>query len=95
MANGNPSYLKSWPNEQFATGGGGSSGTVTSVSAGNGLLGGVISSAGTLSVNYGTSAELITGTNTTKLFHAAAAIAIRRAGLTGAAAQEADVVLQS
>lgn len=93
MANGNPSYLKSWPNEQLVTGGGGgASGTVTSVSAGNGLLGGVISSAGTLSVNYGTSAELITGTNTTKLFHAAAMAGASIAGISAGAADAGKFV---
>ena len=86
MANGNPSYLRTWPNEQLITGGGGgSSGTVTSVSAGNGLLGGVISVSGALSVNYGTAAELITGTNTTKLFHAAAMAGASISGLSAGA----------
>lgn len=93
MANGNPSYLRTWPNEQFVTGGGGGgSGTVTSVSAGNGLLGGVISGAGTLSVNYGTSADLITGTNTTKLFHAAAMAGASIAGISAGAADAGKFV---
>ena len=93
MANGNPSYLRTWPNEQLITGGGGgASGTVTSISAGNGLLGGVISSSGTLSVNYGTSAELITGTNTTKLFHAAAMAGASIAGLSAGAADAGKFV---
>lgn len=90
MSNANPRYLKAWPKEEEVTAGG--VGTVTSVGAGSGLLGGPITAAGTLSVDYGTSADLIAGTDNVKLFHAAALAGASVLGLSAGAADAKKLV---
>lgn len=85
MGSSNPRYLAAWPKEQQATGGGGGTGTVTSVGSGSGLLGGPITGAGALSVDYGTSADLLAGTNPVKLYTAAALAGASVAGISAGA----------
>lgn len=87
MSNANPRYLRAWPNEQYNA-----TGTVTSVGSGSGLLGGPITAAGTLSIDYGTPADLIAGTDNVKLFHAAALSGASVAGLSAGAGDAGKIV---
>jgi hypothetical protein len=52
---------------QGASGGGGGSGTVTSVTAGDGLLGGTITTSGTIDVNFGSAGNTVCEGNDARL----------------------------
>ena len=52
---------------QGAGGGGGGSGTVTSVTAGDGLLGGTITTSGTIDINFGTAGNTVCEGNDARL----------------------------